>query len=71
MQYSLFDELMLAHRLAALERRDVSRAVEAEALCLRPSLRESVAAAFVRLGIRLDHAAGERALSALAGRPAR
>lgn len=69
MQYSMFDELAVSHRLASLERTDRLRVAEAEALYPRAGMRESIAGALVRLGITLDHAAGERAISSAAGRP--
>ena len=66
MQYSLFDELVLTLRFTAAERADLVRVMEAERSFPRAGLRESLASAFVRFGIRLDRSAGERALSAAA-----
>ena len=69
-QYSTFDELSVMLRLDSLNRIDIQHLVEADALFPRPGMRESIAGALVRLGVSLDHAAGERVLSAAAGRAA-
>jgi len=68
MQYSMFDELSFSLRLAELERLDLRYLREAETLLARRGVRESIAATLVRLGVSLDHQAGERALAASAGR---
>ena len=64
MQYSLFDELLAGLRFDTRDRPELRHAMEARALFPRPGIREAIAAALVRLGVLLDRAAGERALSA-------
>ncbi len=63
MQIHLIDELLMLQRLRALERIDYQRIREAHEMA-RPQrgLREAVASALVRLGMSLDHEAGERAV---------
>jgi hypothetical protein len=68
MQYSLFDELIAPLRFEALDSPEVRHAMEAQALFPRAGVREAIAGGLVRLGVLLDRAAGERALSAAAPR---
>lgn len=70
MQYSMLNELMAQTRAREIERVDLRRILEAQALVQRTSLRRSLAAALVRIGVSLDHGAGERVLAASAARAA-
>ncbi|MDE3096800.1 MAG: hypothetical protein KGK07_12505 [Chloroflexota bacterium] len=71
MEYTLLNELMAIMRLRELERIDLRRIAEAEALAPRAGLRQTLASALVRVGVSLDHGAGERALAAAGARAAR
>ncbi len=71
MEYTLLNELTAIMRMRALERIDLRRIAEAEALAPRTGLRQALASALVRVGVSLDHGAGERALAAAGARAAR
>ena len=70
MEYTMLNELLAQTRAREVERVDVRRIQEAQALARGGSMRRSLADALVRVGISLDRGAGERVLASPTARVA-